>query len=73
MKKAIDYGATLLAKTEPKYPVGEWVKFRKGGRTLRGCIGWRYYDRHYESWVYDIGRNKQTFRMIYEDRILLSI
>ena len=55
---------------KPKYEIGEWVKFRKGGRTLWGCIREQYYDPHYESWVYDIGRNKQTFRMVYERDII---
>lgn len=70
MKKAIGIGAELIAKNKPKYQLQEWVKFSKGGRTLRGCITWRWYDRHYESWVYDITRNKQTFREVYEERII---
>ena len=70
MNKTTGYGATLLAKIKPKYKIGEWVKFSKGERTLRGCICERYFDRIYESWVYDIGRNKQTFRNVYEARII---
>jgi len=53
----------------PKYKIGEWVKFRTGKRTLRGCItGW--YSNSADAVIYQIGRNKQTFREIYEDDII---
>lgn len=53
----------------PKYKIGEWVKFQTGKRTLRGCIvGW--YTNSADAVIYEIARNKQTFRLIYEDNIL---
>jgi len=53
----------------PKYKIGEWVKFRTGKRTLRGCItGW--YSNSADAVIYEIARNKQTFREIYEDDII---
>jgi hypothetical protein len=53
----------------PKYKIGQWVKFRTGKRTLRGCIvGW--YLNSADAVIYQIARNKQTFRMIYESAII---
>jgi len=49
----------------PKYEISQWVKFRTGKRTLRGCItGW--YSNSADAIIYTIERNKQTFRMVYE-------
>lgn len=54
---------------KPKYKIGEWVKFRTSKRTLRGCIeGW--YANSADAVIYEIIRNKQNFRMIYEDNII---
>lgn len=53
----------------PKYKIGQWVKFRTGKRTLSGyIIGW--YTNSADAVIYQIERNKQTFRMVYESRVL---
>ncbi len=52
-----------------KYRIGTWVKFRTGNRTLRGCIeGW--HANSADAVIYTIARNKQTFKLIYEDNII---
>ena len=60
-----------LATIKPKYKIGEWVKFCTGKRILRGVIiGW--YSNSADAVIYDIARNKQTFRTIYESEIIVS-
>ena len=56
---------------KPKYKCGQWVRFRKGGRILSGCIsnvGFTDYTR--TEACYEIGRSKQIFRNVYERNIL---
>ncbi len=53
----------------PKYKIGSWVKFRTGKRTLWGnIVGW--YSNSADAVIYEISRNKQTFRMVYEQDII---
>ena len=56
---------------KPKFKIGEWVKFQTGNRILRGCIA-SWYLNSADAVIYDIGRNKQTFRLIYESNVLES-
>ena len=62
-------GALVNPNVKPKYKLGQWVKFRTGKRVLHGCIMERFISNANGA-IYDIARNKQNFRMIYERNIL---
>ena len=57
---------------KPKYKKGQWVEFLYGfpqQRKYKGCIsGW--YSNTTDKVIYDICRNKKSYRMIYEDDII---